>query len=239
VEAFVGLLEGLKAAGTPVVTVGFVATQDPGPTTAAQKEREKEVYEFRKRGTPALARVERDRGGSAVLPLGRTFDPAPTALRQRVILDRLRAAIGKGIGSDVLALEPAPPGRPAAIEVVYHTYAPGRLYLYTASARDGSRYGGSSTAEEVKGLLRGYEVNWTITVRPPRGGAPFVCKLGSSPATNLNYDSRPGDPDWAPYAIILYSGFYDMSSRLIRNFGLDPGPTPSSFTFDEAIGGVK
>ena len=66
---------------------------------------------------------------------------------------------------------------------------------------------------------------------PPGAEEPFPCKLGSSPASNLNYDGRPGDPDWAPYAIILYSAFYDMSDRLIRGFALDPGPAPSGFSF--------
>src|SRR5262249_35842751 len=59
-----------------------------------------------------------------------------------------------------------------------------------------------------------------------------VCRLGSLPAANLNYEAAPNDPDWAPYAIILYSGFYDMSARMIRNFALDPGKAPNAFTFN-------
>ena len=59
----------------------------------------------------------------------------------------------------------------------------------------------------------------------------FVYNLRSEPGSNLTYDSEPSDPSLAIYAVILYSGFYDMSARLIRNFGLDPGPAPNAFSF--------
>ena len=36
----------------------------------------------------------------------------------------------------------------------------------------------------------------------------------------------------APSAVTLYSAFYDMSARMIRNFALDPGKAPNSFTFN-------
>lgn len=236
VEAFIAMLEGLKTAERPVVTVGFNATQDSAPVTEGQKLREKYVYDLRVKEKAELRRIA-DNKGTAILPLGGTFDPAQTATRQKVILRRLQAAITRGIRSDILTLEAAQPGEPAMLEVGYHIFAPGRLYLYTETiTRTG--YGGSGlgSTEKVKGLLRGYEVDWTITVRPPGTKPAFECKLGSSPATSLNYDSKSGDPDWSPYAVILYSGFYDMSSRLIRNFGLDPGPDRTRISFAQATG---
>jgi hypothetical protein len=47
----------------------------------------------------------------------------------------------------------------------------------------------------------------------------------------LQYEPQVRDPDWAFYAVIFYSAFYDMGDRLIRTFGQDPGPPPESFTF--------
>ena len=44
-------------------------------------------------------------------------------------------------------------------------------------------------------------------------------------------DQIANDPSWAPYAILLYSNFYDMSARLIEGFALDPGPKPNTFSF--------
>jgi hypothetical protein len=151
------------------------------------------------------------------------FDPAQTARRESVILDRLRAVLQKAVKDDVMVLRPVPPGQKPALEVGYHVFAPGRLYLYTTTGAPGG--------DQIKGLLRGYEISWTITFLPPGAEEPFPCKLGSQPATNLNYDSQPGDPDWAPYAIILYSAFHDMSSRLIRGFALEPGQAPNAFSF--------
>src|SRR5205814_1283455 len=101
-------------------------------------------------------------------------------------LDRLRHAVKQAVKADILTLEPARPGQVAMIEVSYHIYAPGRLYLYTNTEGD---------KKQVKGLLRGYEIDWTITVRPPRSTKPFVCKIGSQPLTSLTYESAPHDPD--------------------------------------------
>src|SRR5262249_39377026 len=93
-------------------------------------------------------------------------------------------------------------------------------------------FGGQQT---VKGLLRSYWINWEITVRAPNG-ASEVFRLPSQPEKELTYDDRKGDPEWAPYAILLYSGFHDMSTRLIREFGLTPQPAPTRFTFAQATG---
>jgi hypothetical protein len=85
------------------------------------------------------------------------------------------------------------------------------------------------------GLLRGYAIAWTVTVTPP-GGQSIVRELGSAPADSLRLEDSETAPDWAPYAVILYSAFHDFSSELILRFGLTPPPAPNVFTFDDATG---
>jgi hypothetical protein len=224
-EGVLSLLQALKKAPSPVITVGFKGQIDEVPTTEFQKTFEKTVYDMRMKDKPELKDIARRQPDhSAILPRGAVFDPVQRARRENVILDRLRAVLAQAIKHDIMVLQPVEAGQKAALEVGYHIFAPGRLYLYTAGDGPGR--------ERVKGLLRGYEINWTITFLPPGAEEPFPCKLGSQPALSLNYSSHPSDPDWAPYAIILYSAFHDMSSRLIRGFALDPGPAPNSFSFD-------
>jgi hypothetical protein len=226
-DAVLALLEALKHADRPVATVGFKATQDPLPVTEEQKLFEELLTKKYIEDKPELAGIAKlSPDNSAILPPGRVFDPVETKNRERVILDRLRSAVKKVLASDILSLEPAEAGTTPTIEVAYHAFTPGKLYLYTATSAFG--------LESVKGLIRGYEVDWTITIRPPGGEQTFECKLGSQPASQLKYKSESGDPDWAPNAILLYSDFFDMSSRLIRNFAIEPGPAPDSYTFAAA-----
>src|SRR5262249_37313575 len=139
------------------------------------------------------------------------------------------------------------------INIVYRIRPSGRLYLYTGMEgeepdeepeppeRPGPRFPDlprpirvprlPRTAEKTKGLLRGYEAKWRITVRPV-GGKEHVWNLGSVPLTRLTYDSKPSDPEWAPYAVLLHSGFYGLAGKLIGSFGLDPGQPPDTFTFE-------
>ena len=48
-----------------------------------------------------------------------------------------------------------------------------------------------------------------------------------------------GEPDWAPYAVLLYSAFHDFASNLVENFGLPAKPLPNEFSFGDATGQFK
>ena len=227
--AIVSLLDTLRSAPEPIVPVGFKATIDPEPVTAEQKALQQMMIDGRLRDFPELKDVAaRQPDGTPILPRGAVFDTDQIQRRERVILERLIAAVRQGVREDILTLRAAEPGQVPVLEVAYHISAQGNLYTYTMTD---NTVAGAAPRNNVKGLLRGYSIDWTITVRPPGTDKVHVCQLGSVPASNLNYDAAPGDPDWAPYAIILYSGFYDMSARLIRNFALDPGKPPNAFTF--------
>ena len=53
----------------------------------------------------------------------------------------------------------------------------------------------------------------------------------------FGFDQKRGAyPAWGVYAVILYSGFYDMSAKLIEGFGQDPGPPHNTFSLADAGG---
>jgi hypothetical protein len=232
-QAVLALLDALKKADKPVVTVGFRGSQEPMPATDDAKSLEQIVYAAKLDQEPKLKSVEENSPEkTAILPLGETFIPANTKVRESVILNQLRESVKTVLDADILTLEPAP--EPPAgsveqtstpmIEVAYHTSPSGGLYIYT-----------SEDESEVHGLLRGYQIDWTITIRPPGVDKPYEYKVGSKPASNLTYKPEDGDPSWAPYAIILYSAFDDMSHQLIQDFAVDPPASPDSYNFSEVV----
>jgi hypothetical protein len=234
-ELFAGvlaLLEALKRTDRPSVTVGLRAKLDRIPVTKAQKELEEKVYELYLKEHPELKTIAAiSSNGSAIISADQAFEPPALVHLERVILERLRDAVGKGINADIMTLElllrdehtvMEVPAQVPVIEVAYHIFAGGELGTYTAENK------------RLVGLLRWYDIGWTITIRPPGTDQTFVFKLQSQPGEKITYDREQGDPSWAIYAVLLYSGFYDMSARMIRNFGLDPGPIPNAFSFAAA-----
>jgi hypothetical protein len=234
-EGLLALLEALKTSDRPVVTVGFRGQEDPVPSTAEQKALEQFVYDVKLKKEAKLKDIaDRSSEKTAILPSGSTFNKEQSARREQIILTQLRTAVNKVLQADILSLAPVSEDEEPVLLVAYHSYPSGSLYTYTNTEHP--RFGPET--ETVKGLLRGFKSDWTITVRPP-GGETRMCKLESRPALQLKYDSEPNDPDWAPYAIILYSSFDDMAARLVAGFGLDPTRPPDSYTFAQAVGGKK
>jgi hypothetical protein len=228
-EGLRAVIASLQTADRPVVTVGFRRVEQETPVTDEQKALERQAYKARVDLEPRLKEVEDAAPGrTAILPAQDTFSRESAVRREEVLLAQLRTALGRVVGAELLALERAGEGTEPVIEVAYNIAPSGSLYLYTVTQ--------PSKDDQVKGLLRGYDIRWIITLQPLDGGRPFLCDLESTPAINLNYDSRDGDPDWAPYAIMLYSAFHDMSARLIEGFGLQPPQPPERFSFAEATG---
>ncbi len=210
-QSVLALLEALKKTDRPVVTVGFRGTQDVTPSTDELKTKEEVNYDALLDEKPELKTVaDQSSGKTAILPPGDTFTAENTRTRESVILGRLRDSVQKMLGADVITLAPVTAGEAPVMEVTYHAYADGSLYLYTTTSENQF---GLQPMEEVKGLLRKYEVSWVITIRPPGTDQTYESKLGSVAGSQIHYDSRPEDPSWAPYAIILYSAFNDMSKR--------------------------
>jgi hypothetical protein len=248
VEALIALLDSVKRLNPPVVTVAFRGSQDPTPTTPYHRQMETVAHdEFVRRYPELQILADQSVAKTAILPLGNTFDPGNILLQEKVILDRLTSSVTTMLGKDWIAFRAADTGSKAHIEVAYHAFSRGQLYLYTQSlvgpglpvvpVPNGKGLDMPGPVQgTIKGLLRGYDLKWTITVRPAGVDQVFVIDLEAQPLIQLNYDARPGDPPWAPYAVILYSGFHDMSNRLIVSFGADAPPTPNQFTFAGVAG---
>lgn len=235
-DALIALLNSLKVARSPVVLVGFEPSIKETP---ADPLFEKSIYERMRDQNPKLKEIEASSSDhTAIIGVGETFSKTQIERRQGIIVDRLREALGTVLDSDIIQLEPCKPQAECQINVIYRTFPSGGLYLYTTSSYDSSSPWGK-TKTETAGLLRGYDMNWRISIKPQGASVPYVIKLESAALSRLRMDASPDDPAWAPYAVILYSAFHDFSSKLIKNFGLKAAPPPNSFSFADATGKVS
>jgi hypothetical protein len=237
---FMALLDSLKTAQRPVVTVSFHATQDADNTTDEERQTEDaEQAKYVEHYPGVQAIIDASPQKTAVLSRGDTFNTAQIDRRENVILARLSDSISGVLNADLIKLEPAEQGTRGMIDVSYYTHPSGELYILRTWDHTDAAAAVDDSQKKVEGLLRGYVIDWDIRIHSSddsAGAKEFRYKLHSSPAQSMHLTSEPTDPAWSPYAVMLYSAFYDLSGQLIANFGLTPPDAPTSFTFAEATG---
>jgi hypothetical protein len=227
------LLESLKTSSRPVATIGFASQQELAPEDESHQLAESQAYAAYLEQNPGLSDIAgASLDNTAILPLGEAFRDEQVRRREAFILDRLRETISKVIDADIIAFEPAAEGQTPMVRIEYRSYSVGSLYLYTQTTTD---YLGSETTTP-RGLLRGYLVDWKLTIQPKTDGETFVYELASKPGESLYYRPDSSDPDWAVYAVLMYSAFHDFSGKLISGMGLEAPSPPVSFSFADATG---
>jgi hypothetical protein len=158
-KAVVQLIHSLKQAPSPEVTVALVGThhaEPEGPVKAA----EQAMYEAMLKANPQLQKIARSAPNrSALVPVAEAFDAKQTERRERVIFGRLEKAVRGGMPADLMKLKPVPAGTSAMLEVHYQIQPAGKVtYYYVADPERRTR--------TYLGVLREYEVQWLIKVKP-------------------------------------------------------------------------
>ncbi len=236
-DGLVALLEALKSANSPVITVGFQGKRTLKPNNdQAKRFEQREVNAMMRKHGPELRQIAKTTPDqTAFLPVGGVFEPTQIEKRERLILELLKASFAKIFDNDLLELRRAAPGKKPIINVAYHTHPGGQVYLYTTTKRPPGMPFAKGT-KIIRGLLRGYQIDWTIRIEPPGGNNEFIYRVPSDPSQSLRYNTQPNDPEWAMYAIMLRSAFHHMSSQTIQNMGLRPPVVPQLYTFNAPIG---
>lgn len=220
--AVAALLTALKTAGSSRVSVGFRSTANDAPIDDEAKldeEAEERQLLLKYPGLKELAA----RRQTAILPRGSVFNQKHTARREGILFTRLRDTVGRAYSTKLIDLVPARAGETPALEFASRISPSGELGVY-------------SSGSVPTGLLRNYQIDWVVTTRPPGTQDAHEFRLRSLPAQQWSYQPDHPDPDWAPYAIDLYSACYDMAGRFGRAFDVEPGPVPAAYTFAETSG---
>jgi hypothetical protein len=232
IDALCSLLEALKRAEKPEVTVRFQARHTDVPADAFTKLSEQIIYRAALEKHPELKDLERETG-SAILPRYPLFEPAWVERREGKLRVRLWLELKKVVKLDLIDLMPSGGGDPV-LEIAYHVVPSGTLLEYQESLVQRERGGEEQKVTRIRGLLRTYDIQWVIKTRPPGTKKVLEQKLTSKAVTSIHIRSEPADPEWTPYAIQLYLAYCDLSDRLIRNLGGEPEPLPERITFAEA-----
>jgi len=231
-NGLVSLLNGLKTADRPVVTIGYKASQIVTPTDADVLDGENEARDVLYQQMPELKNLaDRSPKKSCLIDVGKTFDKENVARREIAITERLQETFKQVLDKDILTFETTPQSSDANLEIAYHTTPAGTLISFVQNDAQGNIIG-------YLGLLRVYRIEWTVSFRPPGLQTPIVLKTPSFPANEFYILPRPSDPDWAPYAVMQITAFYGFSNNLISGFGLKPPAMPNYFTFNDATAGA-
>lgn len=225
VEGLIALIRQLETLDPPVLWVRFKAGARGTTSKEAEASEVEAIREFRATH-PEFASPKQ----TVVLPVRDVFVAKQLRRREQVILSRLAETLDQALGSEIAYVEPAAEGETAHITISYDIRANGTMYEHTV--RETNRLLGSSS--RILGLLRGYEIAWTIDIRS--GDHNVRRDLTSNAAAAFTLRQKPDDPEWAAYAVMMYSAFHDFSARLRRSLGLKPGPTPNAFSFADAVG---
>jgi hypothetical protein len=233
-DAMVFLLETLQISETPNVSVRFNSTEnlisegDIAEIESVQIEQYLATY-------PQLKSLV-DTNGTAIVDVGAAFSEDQKHRRESLITDRVEAAIRRVIGPGFVKFVSEFSESAAVLDVSYNVYPSGAIYIGSKTSRNPFQYFNRNAGKTYTGLVRGYDLDWSFVVKAKESKQTKEFSFESSPASELSYDERPGDPDWAPYALLMHSSFYDMSNRLIGGFGIPPSPLPRGHRFDEATG---
>ncbi len=235
-QGLLALLENLKAKSSPIVYLGFVPHWTVTPDNAVAQEGEANsgaVYMLNNADIQTLSETSLPIDPSAAFTKGQVLR------RQAIILQRVRDALSRILSTDLIDLEPGRNADNCEIIIVYDIHPAGRLRLYTRQTQTIAYSTSFDSQIKTVGLLRDYEISWQVRLRPQISGPVYEFSVTSSPGQSLRMTSSANDPAWAPYAVTLYSTFYDFSDELIESAGLAAPPAPTQFRFQEAVGGFR
>jgi hypothetical protein len=164
------------------------------------------------------------------------FDPQFVAHRERFIRARLAAGLASVIPETLLTLRPAPDGTTPMIEVTYSLATSGNLVVatYTSPLPIVDDSGDNKLDKKTVGLIRDYDMQATIAIRPPGYRRWFRQSLyvESSDVTCLNVDENQ---IWGLYAVILYGEGHDLTRSLLSRFALESPSALKRVVFSEVL----
>lgn len=167
-------------------------------------------------------------GGKDFLPNSLIVDPHPafstSELKHRanLVKSRLEYGFNQGLGRELLSLQIVDSEAAADLVVRYEIKGSPFPYLYSMN-------------HKPVGMLRNFDVNWTLKFRPlEKDQKTLEWKTRSEPSPQLVSNSRKKLPPWTAYGVIIYSSFYGFSNDVLQGFGLPMEDPPKTFYSDQA-----
>lgn len=155
-----------------------------------------------------------------ILPVGEAFGPKSESRRasntRQAIQDSLDAVI--------------PPDL-AAVELATDKGDPQDVHFWiNAEIKRLEGFYVNSSNNVPDAFLYKVEVYWKFRILvdgKPLGEFSFR----SEPAKSVSYSTDPGDPEWAPYSIMMDSASDNFARLVVGSLGLEPPPEKTQYTF--------
>jgi hypothetical protein len=221
-EAFGVVLTDLARARDANVYVSFQNTANLDPP----KDFDKLIKEIR-REPQVLA--DFPKGDAPVIDPGNAFSPSFDKKRRGTFLAAMTESFGQVFDGQLLTLVPLEKGDDKkgklVIEVTSSIVRENDVFLYTSS---------DTGVKKLVGFLMSFEVEWNFRLLDRNGKELYKAAAAVSKPSDAKFDTGPGDPDWAPYSVMMDSAYYNYSREVTGRFGLEPPPKKAYFVYSGA-----
>jgi hypothetical protein len=162
-------------------------------------------------------------GALKVIPPGEAFSPERDSRRRSAFSTAMTESLKEAFKNEtLLRVESLPSGADRRGKVVFEVKCttrrtPGGFVL----TRDG----------KYAGTLFNFEVGWEFCVFDADGKRLARSRSRSNPAQSVRFRVSPGDPDWAPYSVLMDSAYYNYCREITGRLGLIPPPVKEYLTF--------
>lgn len=221
-EAFSTIMTDLSRARDANVYVVFENSANLDPP----KDFDKLVKEIQ--GEPEVLR-DWPKRNAPVIDAGNAFSPAFDKKRRGTFLSAMTESFGQVFDGQLLTLVPLERGDDRkgkiVLEVSSKIVREADVFLYTSD---------ETGTKRLKGFLFSFEVEWNFQLVDRKGKVLYKAAQAVSKPSDAKFDTAPGDPDWAPYSIMMDSAYYNYSREVTGRFGLTPPPRKAFFVYSGA-----
>jgi hypothetical protein len=223
-EAFGAVLTDLSRARDANVYVAFENSANMDPP----KDFDKLIKEIQ--SDPAVL-VDFPKRNAPVIDAGSAFSPSFDKKRRGTFLAAMTESFGQVFDGQLLTLVPLEKGQDRkgklVIEVSSRIVRENDVFLYTSS---------DTGVKKLVGFLFSFQVEWNFQLLDRNGKVLYKASPAVSKPSDAKFDTGPGDPNWAPYSIMMDSAYYNYSREVTGRFGLVPPPRKEFFVYSGADG---
>jgi hypothetical protein len=162
-------------------------------------------------------------GAPSFIPRGEAFSPERDSRRRAAFSTAMTESLKQAFRNETLIrIQSLPANANRKGKVVFQVKCTTR-----------SIAGGFTLTRDGKyaGMLSNFEVDWEFSAFDVDGKLLARNRSRSNPAQSIRFSQNLGEPDWAPYSVLMDSAYYNYCREITGRLGLIPPPVKESFTF--------
>lgn len=167
------------------------------------------------------------KGNAPVIEKGGAFDSKYDVRRRTTFMTAMSESFALVFDGDLLKLLPLESSekreKKIVLEVSSRIYRVPDFFAYERTDSGGQK--------RIAGLLFAVNVEWDFELFSRSGKSLYRAQKKTSRPTDSTFSTSPGDPDWAPYSVMMDSAYYNYSREVTGSFGLTPPKPKDNFVY--------